>query len=205
MNTHIWMEDERTEAPCPQCRDWVDATYKYRTLPREAAGVKVDNVLVAVCDKCDTIVGIPDQSAPKIKEAREKPKSERVPVRFPRELDDIMYMVADRFDVAPGEFSTFLIRYYLHALEDHPELQERVAKLAKGRLAAKARRKGTRGTHTFRVQKRRLERIDKIMQQFGIQRRSDILRGIVVAAKEDVLDHPNSRQSRELRRIAEVV
>lgn len=62
---------DRGKAICPICQRLVDATYCIRDLPYRHPVVEKD-LLVLVCDHCDTICGIPHQSIQdKLDEKRE--------------------------------------------------------------------------------------------------------------------------------------
>jgi hypothetical protein len=199
MNVKIWIENEKTEAPCLKCQAWVDATYRYGTVHLEESGVDVEDVLVAVCDVCGETVGIPEQSVPKLKVAR-APEKRRVPVRITRELDDVLVLLADRFGVDEPSFSSPLIRYYLGALHEQPHLRSRIARLSTDPIATT----GTRKQKTIRVPATLLELAEKDMEEYGVNKTSRIVRGIIVAAKEDVFEKQSSKHAKALRQIAEV-
>lgn len=200
MTTHTWIEGDTIEAPCPRCADWVEATYEYGSIRLEQTGIDVPNVLVAVCNTCKETLGIPDQEAHKLKLARERTASERVAVKIPQSLDDIIYRLADRFDVDPKDFISPLVRYYSAQIDTGPtELRTRIKKLSRDRIATTGKKKKQA---TIRMKSDLLKRV---MADMHPLRTSDIVRGIVMIAKEDVLDAESPQRTRDLHMIAEAV
>lgn len=195
----IWKEGDRLEAVCERCGDVCDATYRYRTVRLRETGVDVPNVLVGICDVCDEVVAIPDQSAPRLKEARER-QTVKVPLRMSRELDDVLHLVADRFQAAADLFTGMLVRYYLHEARTDPELLSRAARLAHSPLATQPQQVRA----SFYVGTELLETMDARMREAGIAGRSELIRGLIIAAKEDLLDDRAPRRKEELKQIAAV-
>ncbi len=68
--THSYREGEKSRSLCSHCAGLVNTTFKRRDVPfSDGKGVARD-ILVAVCDVCDSVVAIPAQSTPAIQEAR---------------------------------------------------------------------------------------------------------------------------------------
>ena len=74
---------------------------------------------------------MPAQSTPKLKAAREAKKREVMSVRMPRELDDVLHLVADRYRVAPRQFAPAVIRYYLTLACANADMAQRLRTLSK--------------------------------------------------------------------------
>lgn len=67
--TTRYVEGERSQAICPRCHGLVPTTYRHRDLPFSDGSVSAWNLLVSVCDACDTVVATPAQSTPAIRAA----------------------------------------------------------------------------------------------------------------------------------------
>ncbi len=67
-------EGDKSEGFCRECKLESLGTYKYRDVLFRYNNITVYNILVLVCDKCDTIIAVPHQSVDKIKEALKKDK-----------------------------------------------------------------------------------------------------------------------------------
>lgn len=61
-----YKEGDKSKAICSSCRTQVSTTFKMRHVPfSEIEGSVL--VLASVCDQCDLVVGIPQQSVKRIK------------------------------------------------------------------------------------------------------------------------------------------
>ncbi len=67
----IFHEGEKSKAFCKTCADSVGTTFMERDVPfSEDAKTVAKDILVGVCDVCDTTVSIPAQSMPAISKER---------------------------------------------------------------------------------------------------------------------------------------
>jgi hypothetical protein len=187
----ILMSGERLEAICERCADVVEGTYQYRPVRLENTGVEVPNVLVGVCGRCDEIVSIPAQSTPRLKEARER-HTEKVPLRFPRELEDVMHLAAAALKAPSDAVAGLLVRYYLQLARKDPSLLRRVA----GALANPILQQPRSARASVNVDGDTLREVERAMPAEGIRSRSDLIRGVLLVAGEDILDNraPKRRQ-----------
>jgi len=90
----IFKVGESQKAACEICQSFENATFKLRDVPFSDGKGIVKNVLVGVCDKCDSVTVLPHQSTPAVKkqyEAKRKP----VEGRLPAHLIDIFYLKSD--------------------------------------------------------------------------------------------------------------
>lgn len=141
-------------------------------------------MLVAVCDACDEIVTIPAQSTHRLYDARVPRKEQTIEARIPTHLEDVIYMVADRFDAPVQEFRAGLLRFYLRELANDAGFAERVRSLGQSELAQAP----ARARISLRVPAPLLSRVREKAREAGISTVAEMLRGILLAAKEDVLD-----------------
>jgi len=191
---------DRGEALAPG-RGRVPIVYEYQAVHLEASDIDVPNVLVGVCEKTRAILVIPAQSAPKLKEARRTVKDETFPVRLPAQLSDVLWLLADHFDVGTKKFLPALIRFYLgEAIRDR-RLARRLVRLSKCDLAVE----GPKLRITIRSAQGFLERVDQLAHDIEGVSRSDLVRGAILAAKEDVLDGKTTRRVEALRAVASAV
>ena len=72
MSTPIWEVGDETLAVCNACSAMVSATYRVRAVPFDDGTGVAPGILVAVCDGCNDVIGIPAQSTPAIKDVMEK-------------------------------------------------------------------------------------------------------------------------------------
>jgi hypothetical protein len=195
----ILKEGDRGQAICRDCRKPVSTTYEYRTVHLEQTGVDVPDVLVGACDGCGGVVSIPAQSTPRLKAARDA-KEAVINARIPRHLDDVLHLIADRYDAPSRAFCPALFRYYLRQVARSEPLARRVGRLAQEDLA--------KGSAEARVSLRLPEALwDEAWEaarQAGVRSRSDLLRGVILAAMEDSTTDRAPARRRALGEIAAV-
>lgn len=191
----ILKEGDRGQA-LAEGRGRVEVVYRYRTLTLDS-GVRVEDVLLGVDPATDEVVTIPAQSTPKIRQARGATKESTLPVRIPGELDDIVWLVSHEVEANPSKFGPAAVRYYLEEAVRNDGLARRLGTLSRGRLAtAKARKK-----LTLRTDRELVQKVDAMSKCVGVTR-SDLVRGAVVALKEDVLEGRAPRRAERLRAVA---
>ena len=193
----ILREGDRAYALAPE-RGRVEVVYEYRTVHLEQSNATVTDVLVGVDAETGEILTVPAQSTPRLKAAREARKENVMSVRMPRELDDVLRLLAEYYHAPPEQFSPALIRYYLALASADARLARRLCRLSNSRLAEGKCQKNLR----LRVRRELLDQMCEVTAATDGITRSELVRGAIVAAKEDVLDDRAPKRKRELRAIA---
>jgi hypothetical protein len=181
---HLFREGDRSEAICHACEKRVKTQFAVRTVRLAETGLDVPDVLAAVCDECGGVAAIPAQSAPKLKEARERRKAEELEARIPSHLDDVVHLLSDHFAAAVASFRPSLLRFYLREVASDADLADRVKVLAGSDLAQGR----ARARVSLRAPEGLLRDVRGRARQAGIASDADLIRGILLAAKEDVLE-----------------
>jgi hypothetical protein len=181
---HLWKEGDRSEAICRACEKRVTTRFAVRGYTLQESRVEVPDLLVAVCDECGGIVAIPAQSSPRLKEARERRKAESLEAKIPSHLDDVIHLLAERFATAVAAFRPDLLRFYLGEVISDAPFAARVKTLAGSDLAAGRARMRI----SLRAPQHMLDAAREAARNVGITTDADLIRGILVAAKEDVLE-----------------
>lgn len=163
---------------------------KVRTYHSRDMGVDVPGMLVDVCDRCDNIVAIPAQSSARYREAWVTFKEEQLEVRIPTHLEDVIYMIAREFYAPVQAFRPAVLRFYLGELLNDSTLAKRVRELAASDLADAP----ARARVSLRVPAELLAAAREKAREAGIGKDSDLIRGLLLAAKEDVLDGHHSER-----------
>lgn len=112
----LLFEGDHGRALCEHCQQIVTTTYVRRNVPFSDGHGEAKDVLAGVCDVCDTIVAIPAQSTPAIKEARKQqltPIEARLPAIYLDVLDAAMHAVTKEASVQTRKL---FISYYLREL-----------------------------------------------------------------------------------------
>jgi len=197
----ILREGERGTALATDGRGWVPITYDYRSVRLEETGVDVPNVLVGVDDETDEVLVIPNQSTPRLKAARQQVKEETIQVKIPHELEDVLIVIADRFQAPAKKFTPALLRYYLHEASESPRLCNRLVRLSGQRLAS-----GKTGARlSFRSSADLGRRIKEAANLCAGASVSILTRGAILAAKEDLVDGKSKARTEQLRAVAKAL
>ncbi|WP_077044445.1 hypothetical protein [Pseudomonas sp. KK4] len=112
----LLFEGDQGKALCEHCQQIVTTTYVRRDVPFSDGQGQAKEILVGVCDDCDTVVAIPAQSTPSIKEARKQqliPIEARLPAIYLDVLDAAMHVVTKEASVQTRKL---FISYYLRVL-----------------------------------------------------------------------------------------
>jgi hypothetical protein len=181
---HFWKEGDQSEAVCEACEKRVVTRFEPRTLRLEQSAIDVPNVLVGVCTECGETASVPAQSTPKIKEARERRKAETLEARIPLHLDDMLHALADYFHTAVEGFRADLLRFYMREVAEDADFAKRVKTLAASELAGGR----ARSRISLRAPRSLLREARASAAGIGLHGDAELIRGIIVAAKEDVLE-----------------
>ncbi len=65
----LWNAGDVVACNCPNCRKVVQSRFELRNIRMPRSRLSVPNVLVDVCNLCDSIISIPSQSIPQLREA----------------------------------------------------------------------------------------------------------------------------------------
>jgi hypothetical protein len=166
----------------------VETRMQVRAYHLDLSGIDVPGVLLDVCQRCDNVVAIPAQSSLRMREARVPLKEEQLEARIPTHLEDVIYLLAREFSAPVQAFRPAVLRFYLAELLRDPELADRVRLLAESELADAP----ARARVSLRVPAELLAAARAQARAGGIAKDSSLIRGLLLAAKEDVLDgrHP---------------
>ena len=196
----ILREGEREEGLCPACEAWRPIRYEYRTVHLEESDVDVDGVLVGVCEECGEMVSIPPQSTPRLREARGG-KEHTVEARIPRHLDDVVFVIAEKLGAPAAALRAAIVRYYLNELRHNARTARRIERLARSELAS-----GPRDARiSLRVDRGLWETAWATAREAGLESQADLIRGVLVAAKEDLIDGRARARFRDLERVAAAI
>lgn len=181
----IWKAGDTSVGMCEACGDQVRTRFEYQTVRLEQTKVEVPGVLVGVCQVCGTVATIPQQSAPKLRAARER-KLRSVEARIPLELEDAIGMIAVNFAARAEPFKGALARYYLDRVCHEPTLLARAVAASQSRLATGS----AGGRFTFRCEQALRQEALRVASRAGITTWATLVRGLLVVATEDALHEP---------------
>lgn len=182
---------EKSRAICHACEQMGPTTFVERDMPLSGGRGTVPDVIVAVCDACDEVVAVPQQSVPKINETLRVARKS-VEARIPRHLQDVpgLSCATLGFD---STHAPMVFRYYVDRVSRNKRLQNRLAALAesdeaKGKATARFSVKLSADLHGA------LRRVEKSTEL----RTASVIKGLLVQMKHDIVDKKQPTVSREL-------
>ena len=182
------------KAACNHCRRFENVTFKLRNVPFSDGKGIVKNVLVGVCDNCNSVAVLPHQSTPVVRkqlEARRKSLESRVPAHMVDILNLASVELSGGTDFVPG-----LIKFYIHALSNNEISPLCISHylstdLATGRSQKRISIKG-------RLVAKELNHLKELTR---IESTTDLIKGVVLKINDDVLVNKKPKTIRALRNI----
>lgn len=187
----IHKRGEKSKAMCGSCEGVRSTTFQARTVPFRHREGSVSELLVSVCDDCDTVVGIPQQSVPRISKAIQT--RHPVEARLPRHLVDALNLTIYELSGESARGAGVVLRFYLSRLASAEDPLERLHE-----LVSEDEAQGTNdGRFSTKVGDRYRAMLETVTARSGLSR-ANLIRGIVVQAKRDVLDNERPSVRKEL-------
>jgi len=185
------------KAACNHCKRVENVTFKLRHVPFSDGKGIVKNVLVGVCNDCNSVAVLPHQSTPVVKkqlDARRKSLESRVPAHMVDILNLASVELSGGTDFVPG-----LMKFYIHALSNNDISPRCISKylttdLATGRSQKRISIKG-------RLVTKELEHLKEITR---IESTTDLIKGVVLKINDDVLVNKKLKTIRTLKAIVAV-
>jgi hypothetical protein len=187
----ILKEGETKKVACNTCGSFQDATFQLRNVPFSDGSGLVKNVLVGVCDACDSVAVVPHQSTPVIKKQIDKLRKP-LEGRVPSHLVDILNLASDQLGAAT-DFVPSLIKFYIHALSKNEISSSNLASLLKSDLA--------QGKATKRISLKGryiVEEAELLKASAHIGSTTELLKSVVLKINDDILVHKRPKRIKAL-------
>jgi len=194
----IHKEGDKSKAICEECGSIVPVTFRYA--PFMAEGLKVPEVLQGFCDKCGESVSLPHQSTYRIREYRES-HNRPVEFRVPSHYTDILLTIGGVHKISrkPNLLCRLVSELYLSkmSLPGGGRLRRKVIHALSEDIAG-----GKSRDRLSCVFPDAAYSTLKAVSGEEHKSTSDIVRGIIVTAKHDILDKHNPAISKEFEELA---
>jgi len=196
MKTRIFREGDKGVALCEHCKGRVTTTYTRRDVPLSDGSDTVKDVMVGVCDNCDSVVMLPQQSTPRVRRVLERQRKP-IEARVPSHLQDMLNLVVSELHQSEG-FEQQIFRYYIHLWSEQGAPVTRIRKYRQDPLFS--------GKANTRLSLR-IDDGDEVIDQIRneveeIRSKTELLKAIAFAAFDDVVEKPKSRAKTALEAIA---
>lgn len=200
----LYLQGDRGKALCEHCQQVVGITYTRRDVPFSDGNGQAREILVGACDLCATVVAIPPQSTPAIKEARRQQLTSieaRLPAVYLDVLDAAMHSVAEDAGV---QMRKLFFSYYFSAPAE-PGL-ERVHEGFAAYLAEQAKARQLPAVQamkrlSLKVNHYVAEDLARLLQATRMTQ-TELLKSLIAQMRLDVLEGGNPAVIADLRQLA---
>lgn len=179
---------------CYKCKSFQAVTFKLRDTPFSDGSGIVKNILVGVCNQCDSTIVIPHQSTPAIKRQLE---NQRVSLesRVPAHMIDILNLACDHLGGGP-EFIPNILKFYIHSLSHRNISPLKIASFLNTRLAKgkSQKRISLKGNHLS-------EDLNTLKKLTKIKTTADLIKSIVLKINDDILVKKKAKVIYQLKNI----
>lgn len=188
----ILKEGDTQQVMCKPCRSLQNASFRLRDVPFSDGSGVVKNVLVGVCDECDSVVLVPHQSTPLIKKQLDKQRK-ALESRVPSHLIDILNLASEQLG-ADIDFVPSLIKYYIHGLSKNEISSTDLSSFLKSELAQgrATKRISLKGRNIF-------EEAEVVKVSTHIRSTTELLKSVVLKINDDILVHKRPKLIRRLQ------
>lgn len=182
------------KAACNTCESFQNVTFQLRDTPFNDGSGIVKNVLVGVCDKCDSVTVLPHQSTPAVKKQLEKQRKS-LESRVPAHMIDILNLASDKLG-GGTEFISSIMKYYIHALSHNKISSNNISKYLNSDLAKGVAQKriSLKGRHLE-------EELVLLKELIDIESTTDLLKIVVLKINDDVLVNERPKPIGQLKNI----
>lgn len=188
------MVGDSKKAVCTQCGSFQKITFRLKDTPFSDGSGIVKNVLVGVCDSCDSVAILPHQSTPAVKKQLEKQRKS-IEIRVPAHMIDILNLASDKLG-GGTEFAPNIMKYYIHALSNNEISSNNISifldsDLAKG---VSQKRISLKGRHLE-------EELSLLKKLINVESTTDLLKIVVLKINDDLLVNESPIPMKQLKNI----
>ena len=175
-------------------------TFQVRTTSIKDGSVsyKVPHVLVGVCDVCEAVVSVPQQSFAAVSEVRKKAEKETLDFRIPRHLLDVLNNSIIVLGIeTSSDLRSQLLRLYVASISENQKHKERLRQNLKSDLLKGTFKRSNR--LSMKVNSQLESRFDDIRTVSGMNK-TEVIDSLIVEVKNDILDKKNPTRFEEIKR-----
>ncbi len=195
----IFKEGDKSKAICEHCKKVSTTTFQVRTTQIQDGNkpLRIPDVLVAVCDKCDKVAAIPQQSFAAVAEVKKKAETTNEDFRVPRHFLDILNNSISIIGLnATKDLRARIVRYYLADLDITAESIKILKRNLKSELLIGSFKRGNRLSMRFSSELE--DHFAEVLESSDLNR-TEVIDSVIVRIKEDILDKKDSEKIDNLK------
>ena len=198
----LFHEGDKSRGFCESCATIVQTIFVRRDIPFSDGKGLARKILVAQCSTCQTMVAIPAQSTPAIRDARDR-EVVSLEASLPAIYLDVMDLAV--YNISPTTASDFrrpLLSYFLHQYAHKPRS---VGQLKRARLKCPdvfpEKRGDAKRRLSLKVSSVVAADLDWLLTATQLSK-TDLIKSVVYEIHQSLLEKPNQAFLRDLRAIA---
>lgn len=185
--SNFYSEGDKSRAICESCAKLVTTTFGYRDVPFSDGTGTVKNILVGICDHCNTVASIPAQSTPAISKAREK-ATESLEASLPAPYLDLLDLACLKIDTANSiHLRKALLSYYVRQFASGAFEIKRLKLLEEGLIRQAKMETTARRRLSMKTTARLLLDFDRLVDMTSMKK-TQALKAIIGAIQEDIVN-----------------
>lgn len=195
----IFKEGDKSKAICQHCKRITATTFSVRTTQIQDGKkfLRVPDVLVSVCDTCDNVAAVPQQSFAAVAEVKKKSETTHEEFRVPRHFLDILNNSISILGlIATKDLRARIVRYYLADLDPTKTNIKIMKQSLESELLIGNFKRGNRLSMRFSSE---LEDHFTEIIEFSALKRTEVIDSVIVRIKEDILDKKDSEKIDNLK------
>lgn len=195
----IFKEGDKSKAICEHCKEISATTFQVRTAQIQDGNktLRVPDVLVAVCDMCDKIASVPQQSFAAVAEVKKKAETTVQDFRVPRHFLDILNLSIGIIGLnATKDLRARIVRHYLADLDVTAANIKMLKRDLNSELLMGKFKRSNRLPMRFSAELE--DHFSEVVESSHLSKTA-IIDSVIVRIKEDILDKKNSEKIENLK------
>jgi len=198
----LYRDGDVSRAFCSHCAKVVKTVFARRDVPFNDAKGSAKNILVGVCNVCDSVVSIPAQSTPAIAEARKR-EAVSLEAALPAIYVDVLDLAVHR--ISPQSASDFrrpLLSYFFHQFAHKPSSVRQLKRAhALSLQMFPEARGGYKRRLSLKVSSTVAEDVSWLVSATQLNT-TELLKSMVYEIHQQVLESPKAGRIKDLQTIA---
>lgn len=201
----LFKQGDKSKAICPTC-GLVSTTFQYRDVPLSSGNGVVNDILVGVCDHCDTVVSTPPQSTPKIKEARQrifKSLEASLPAFYMEILDAACYLVQPQ--IPNNLFKKTLLTHYINKLATNDAKHKGMIARLKDHIRQSKKDESSKKIRlSMKLSEEISQDFEMLVKEVDADKTS-LLKSIIYLIKDEIVEKESKTVIKQIQSISKVV
>ena len=198
----LYRDGDAGRAFCSHCATVVKTVFARRDVPFSDGQGAAKNILVGVCEVCDSVVSVPAQSTPAIAEARRR-EAVSLEASLPAIYVDVLDLAVHRISPqAASDFRRPLLSYFFHQFAHKPKTAQTLKRAHALSLALFPEVRGDyKRRLSLKVSPAVAEDVNWLVGVTELNT-TELLKSVVYEIHQQVLESPRASRIRDLQTIA---